>query len=115
MRYCRKRKLFLIIHELSAPAQTAVNGSLCRSTKSFGRRRSRSPYDARPSLSAAAGAAVTRPVTRFDVSTGSDASSRALSGFGLKLEHYVRDYALNRPFDCGAIVPLFLGQVAPDH
>jgi hypothetical protein len=35
---------------------------LVQSAKSFGRRRSRSPYDARPSLSATAGAAVTRNV-----------------------------------------------------
>ena len=44
--FCSMRywlKLFLIIHELSVPAQTAVNGSLMQSAKSFGRRRSRSP------------------------------------------------------------------------
>ena len=50
------------------PAQKARD----RSLKSFGRSRSRSLYDVRPSLSAATGAAVTRnvestlrPVTRF--------------------------------------------------
>ena len=40
--------------------QTALAARLCRSAKSFGRRRSRSPNAARPSLSAAADAAVTR-------------------------------------------------------
>ena len=50
------------MYELSVPAQTALDESLYRSAKSFGRRRSRSPYDARPSLSAAAVATVTRNV-----------------------------------------------------
>ena len=43
-----KRKLFLIIHELSFPAQTAVNGPLMQVRESFGRRRSRSPMRSVP-------------------------------------------------------------------
>jgi hypothetical protein len=42
-----KRKLFLIIHETSVPAPTTFNGSLMPQPQQI-------PYDARPSLIAAA-------------------------------------------------------------
>ena len=47
--YTRKRKVLLIIHEFSADRQISAND--------YARSRSRSTYDARPSLSAAAVAA----------------------------------------------------------
>jgi hypothetical protein len=63
--------------------------------------RSRSPYDARPSLSAAAVAPVTRNVDCCDAFRRicrSDASSTALSGFGLKLEHHPAGHCLAKLF-----------------
>jgi hypothetical protein len=49
-----KRKLFLIIHETSVPAPTTFNGSLMQVHEEFRTQPQQIPYDARPSLIAAA-------------------------------------------------------------
>jgi hypothetical protein len=54
-------------------------------------------------------------VTRFGGSADSGASSSALSSFGLKFELDIGEDGLNRLFECGAVVSLFFGQVAPDN